>query len=59
MKFSLFKYTIIFSSFWIVGCNDTTVQPPQNDEFSFTVFNANVSFVKSVALMLYRQKIIT
>jgi WD40 repeat protein len=52
MKFSIFKYSIIFSIFWIAGCNDTTttVQPPQNDEFDFTVFNANVSFVKSVAL---------
>jgi WD40 repeat protein len=52
MKFSLFKYSIIFSICWVAGCNDTTttVQPPQNDEFDFTVFNANVSFVKSVAL---------
>ena len=50
MKFSLFKYSIIFSICWIAGCNDTTVQPPQKDEFGFTVFNANVSFVKSVAL---------
>ena len=50
MKFSLIKYSIIFSIYWISGCNDATVQPPQNEKSSFIVFNANVNFVRSVAL---------
>lgn len=50
MNYFTSKYLIIFFICWIVGCSDTSVEPPQNDEFNIIVYNANVGRIKSVAL---------